>query len=261
MVEAELAREASEEEPQAQQADQDRFFNLPGANADLTHWSRAMIWSLEGAVALSFGKNPDVVTWKRVKPHLQFSPFATEYRHVLELAYDARDSGLLDHFVEPGLFIAWAKRTGIPFPADLERAVIAEELETVNWQAKYYELVYSSDAREQEDRAIKERRRAAIDELTQRCVDLANQLAAAMSPLRTEPVKATEIGTRERDTLLKLVIGMAVKGYGYDPDQQRSGTVREIVSDLELVGVALDADTVRKWLRRAAGLLSREQPE
>lgn len=219
-----------------------------------------MIWSLEGAVALSLGKNPDVVNWERVKPHLQFSPFATEYRHVLELADDARISGLLDHFVEPGQFIAWAKRTGIPFPADLEAAVIANDLEE-DWRAMYWQLLYSSDAREQEDRAINERRRATIDELTQRCADLANQLAVATSPLRTERAKATEIGTRERDTLLKIVIGMAVKGYGYDPDQQRSGTVREIVSDLELVGAALDADTVRKWLRQAADLLPRKQPE
>jgi len=260
LVEAELAREASEEEPQAQQADRDRFFNLPGANADLS-WGRTMIWSLEGAVALSFGKNPDVVTWERVKPHLQFSPFATEYFHIRELAYDARDSGLLHDVVQPYIFITWAKRAGIPFPAELKAAVDENHLEMVDWQAMYYVLEDSSEAREQEDRAIKEQRRATIDELTHRCVDLANQLAAAKSTLRTVPAKATEIGTRERDTLLKLVIGMAVKGYGYDPDQQRSGTVREIVSDLELVGVALDADTVRKWLRQAADLLSRKQPE
>jgi hypothetical protein len=260
LVEAELAREASEEEPQAQQADRDRFFNLPGANADLA-WGRTMIWSLEGAVALSFGKDPDVVTWERVKPHLQFSSFATEYLRIRELAYAARDSGLLHDIVQPYVFIAWAKRAGIPFPAELGAAVVENDLEMVDWQAMYYVLDHSSDAREQEDRAIKEQRRATIDELTHRCVDLANQLAAAKSTLRTEPAKATEIGTRERDTLLKLVIGMAVKGYGYDPDQQRSGTVGEIVSDLELVGMALDADTVRKWLRQAADLLSRKQPE
>jgi hypothetical protein len=160
LVEAELAREASEEEPQAQQADRDRFFNLPGANADLAYWSRFPIWSLEAAVALSFGKNPDVVTWNRVKPHLQFSPFATEYRRVLELAYDARDSGLLDNFEEPGFFIAWAKRAGIPFLADLKAAVDAK----VDWRTEYYELAYRSGEREQDDRAIKEQRRAAIDE-------------------------------------------------------------------------------------------------
>ena len=35
----------------------------------------------------------------------------------------------------------------------------------------------------------------------------------------------------------------------------------KIVSDLELAGVALDADTVRKWLKQAADLLPREQTE
>jgi len=52
--------------------------------------------------------------------------------------------------------------------------------------------------------------------------------------------------------LLKLVIGMAVRGYVYDPKAARSDSVTEIVKDLALVGVPLDDDTVRKWLREAA---------
>ena len=55
--------------------------------------------------------------------------------------------------------------------------------------------------------------------------------------------------------MLKLVIGMAVKGYVYDPKAARSDSVAEIVKDLALVGVPLDDDTVRKWLREAAELL------
>jgi len=48
---------------------------------------------------------------------------------------------------------------------------------------------------------------------------------------------------------------MAVKGYVYDPKAARSDSVAEIVKDLALVGVPLDDDTVRKWLREAAELL------
>ena len=73
--------------------------------------------------------------------------------------------------------------------------------------------------------------------------------------------KGKEIGTRERDTLLKLVIGMAVGGYGYDPSQRRSEQVSEIADDLDRVGVGLDKDTVRKWLKEAAALLPRKEAE
>ena len=49
-----------------------------------------------------------------------------------------------------------------------------------------------------------------------------------------------EIGTRERDTLLKLVIGMAVAGYKYDPTVSRSKVTSEIADDLPNEGIPLD---------------------
>jgi len=55
------------------------------------------------------------------------------------------------------------------------------------------------------------------------------------------------LGARERDSMLKLVIGMAIKGYGYDPKAGRSGAAREIAGDLLLAGLALDEDTIRKY--------------
>jgi len=54
---------------------------------------------------------------------------------------------------------------------------------------------------------------------------------------------------------LKVVIGMAVGGYSYDPKVGRSDRHTEIAGDLERAGVPLDVDTVRKWLREAAELL------
>ena len=54
---------------------------------------------------------------------------------------------------------------------------------------------------------------------------------------------------------------MAVGGFSYDPAQKRSAIIPEIVGDLERAGVALDADTVRKWLKQAAELLPPKQTE
>ena len=63
--------------------------------------------------------------------------------------------------------------------------------------------------------------------------------------------------TRERDTLLKLIIGMAVKGYGYDPTAARNEATSEITKDLDELGIGLDADTVRAKLKEGADLLKR----
>lgn len=63
------------------------------------------------------------------------------------------------------------------------------------------------------------------------------------------------LGTRERDTLLKLVIGMATSGYAYNPEDGRSSVPADIASDVEKLGLSMTDDTVRKWLKEAKALL------
>lgn len=60
------------------------------------------------------------------------------------------------------------------------------------------------------------------------------------------------LSTRERDNLLKLVIGMAVNGYSYDPAATKSTAPKEIANDLSKLGMSLSDDTVRKYLKEAA---------
>jgi len=75
-----------------------------------------------------------------------------------------------------------------------------------------------------------------------------------------QPKPIEHLGTRERESLLKLVIGMAVAGYGHDPRARRSDKVAEIAADLERLGIGLSDDTVRKYLREGAELLPRVDP-
>lgn len=63
---------------------------------------------------------------------------------------------------------------------------------------------------------------------------------------------ASALSTRERDTLLKLVIGMAIEGYRYSPEAARNEATGQIAGDLEKLGIAVGDDTVRKWLNVAA---------
>ena len=59
------------------------------------------------------------------------------------------------------------------------------------------------------------------------------------------------LGTSERNTLLKLVIGMAIQGYRYNPDDSKSGVPKEIESDLDKLAISVSDDTVRKYLYEA----------
>ncbi len=67
--------------------------------------------------------------------------------------------------------------------------------------------------------------------------------------------------TRERQSVLKLILGMAIKGYTYNPKQSRNDAIREIAQDLESLGIALDQDTIRKWIKEASENLPQEESD
>lgn len=72
---------------------------------------------------------------------------------------------------------------------------------------------------------------------------------AKEAPIRKAPV------SRERNTLLKLIIGLAIGGYGYDPKSSKSTVPKQISDDFVLFGLDITDDTVRKWLKEASGIL------
>jgi hypothetical protein len=61
--------------------------------------------------------------------------------------------------------------------------------------------------------------------------------------------------------VLKMIIGMAVAAYKYDPYARRSDRVPKLVGDLELNGVAVSDETARKYLRLGTALLPPEAKE
>ena len=87
----------------------------------------------------------------------------------------------------------------------------------------------------------------------------ANQIIDAknqkIQELESSVIADKPLHTKERETLLKLIIGMATDGYGYDLNAARSPIPREIVEALTSKGISLDQDTVRGWLKKASELL------
>jgi hypothetical protein len=69
------------------------------------------------------------------------------------------------------------------------------------------------------------------------------------------------LSTRERETLLKLIIGMAVDAYGYDPLATRSPLPKELSQILALQGIPISDDTIRKWLKEATQLWPNVEPK
>ena len=68
LVDRARAEDAAERFAKAEREEQQRFYNQPYTNANFSHWSKAAHWSLDEAIALSFGKEPEWVSWKRLSP-------------------------------------------------------------------------------------------------------------------------------------------------------------------------------------------------
>lgn len=68
-----------------------------------------------------------------------------------------------------------------------------------------------------------------------------------------QPADYPELRVRERDTLLKIIYGMATAPpYKFDPDARRGDAAAIIASATDAAGCSVSDDTVRKWLKEAA---------
>lgn len=254
---AEIRRREEEEE-------RARFFSQPHAAADFDHWSKAEHWTLDEAIALSFGKAPEVVNWKRIESLIQISHFAKQYQRRRDLAQRAAAWKKLYDPVLPSLFLKWAKDNEIDVPAELVEKVEARKGRLVDWKKEFEEqknayeelnALYDKFRSQYEEhvadwKKLVGQKSEQLAAALRRIADLEAELALIQNVLpAAEPAKPQSMV--ERRNMLKAIYGMALKGYSYNPDDKRSTVVTEIVGDLALVGLPLSDDTIRRYLKEA----------
>lgn len=59
------------------------------------------------------------------------------------------------------------------------------------------------------------------------------------------------LSAKERSSLHRMLVAMAIEGYVFDPKASRSETPGEIAKDVRRLGMDIDADTVRAHLKAA----------
>ena len=232
-----------------------RFFNAPNSRADFLHWAKATYWTLEEAIALSFGKSPEVVNWKRLEQYKGVSPFVAEYAKVRDLAIRAKNWKQLYDPVQPGVFLAWAKRNDFSYPEKLEGLVTRYGQNIGDWKTAYDNLKTNYDALQTQFDELTENTKQIGIERDERISALVEERDALLGLVAEFRAAGKPLYPKERESVLKLIIGMAIEGYRYDPSISRSPTTKEITDDLSKVGLPISEDTVRKWLKEAAGLL------
>jgi hypothetical protein len=265
-----------------QKLEANAFFNQPSSNADFDRWSRISYWTLEEGVALSFGKNPSIISTEKLKSHRAVSPFIANYAAKLEEVRRAKVMGQLWESTIPFVFVKWASRVGFEMPEELTSQVLALGVQGLDWKEAFEKEVVEktkveSDLATANQRILEAMRdhSATIEKSSKDSTELSNnykiiieskdkfiailqrenESLKAVKPLAPKEPKS-EPTPRERDSLLKLILGMAIKGYSYDPKATKSAQISEIASDLQIAGLSLDEDTVRKYLNKAKALFA-----
>lgn len=247
LVADEQEKHRIEIETRVQAEEARRFFNLPGAEADFDHYCKCANWSLDEAVALSFGKEPKVVNWRSVSPYVQVSAFAKQYAKRRDLAARAQWAQQLFDPVFPSIFLSWAK-TRFPLPERLMTASIDNGLSLKSWKDLYEDAHQSW--RDQMS-ALKNKHADEIAALRSELATyshLIEQMAEAAKASAPDP---QPLGTRERENLQMLALVGALRGYGYDPEM-KTKAVKRIEDDLDRLGHQLRDDRIRFHLQQAA---------
>lgn len=261
LVTTENQKESAERERMAEARERARFFHDKEARADFDYWSKMAHWSIDEAIALSLGRSPQIVNMKSVQPYLApdldrtpASPFAVEYARRMELAKRSVTWKQLFDPVLPSLFLAWSRRLELGVPAELTRAVEARGPWLADWKDMYDEMKVVCEGWQRTSQGQAAKIVGLTDALAQ-----ATSERDALSEQAKAPRKA-DLSTRERETLFKLVVGMAVRGYRYDPEAARNDAPGEIAGDLASLGIEVTDDTVRKWLKEAAATVLPKTP-
>lgn len=130
--------------------------------------------------------------------------------------------------------IDWAKATNFNFFPKLVKVVLKCNPERVDWKAKYIEV-----------HSQLEQAKKRGDELSLLCEEL-------------QKYKTKALHTKEKESMLKIIVVMALGGYGYTPNTKKSLTVGSIHEDALKCGISINEDTIRKYLKEGAALISQD---
>jgi hypothetical protein len=90
-------------------------------------------------------------------------------------------------------------------------------------------------------------------------VGVSNNLQKDLPPfegMKDDVETPLPLNPSERKTVAKLIFTMAVDCYGYDPNQKKSPIPTEIMEAAAKADIAITEDTIRKWLKKGASLLT-----
>lgn len=161
--------------------------------------------------------------------------FRDRYLDLRKRIIEAQSTKELPELLSPAVYLAWAQIKQIDLPPDLITAVQDHESTLADRVEEIRRLNFK------------------IMELKKENATLRYALDVANANSQEHPPRE-DLFPKERTSFLKLILGMAIGGYGFEPNEERSQVTSVIETDLRTNGVPLDKGTVKKWLKEGAAL-------
>ena len=198
--------------------------------------------------------DPRRVNWKTVQPHTGISRLAFRYEKLRELTKRAEWAGQLFDPVRPSIYLAWAKQQKIELADELVSRTVNNGLPLKNWSYLFEQQKAQSKTQVEEQNKKVEELKEGLRQARTEIEALRKQQTANRANLQASDSNKL-LSTKERESLLTLIASMSVSQYDFDPRQLRNAATKYIWEDLQSLGLSMDEDTVRKYLKQGAELI------
>jgi len=218
-------------------------------SSDYLFWMRASYWTIEEGAAVALGINP-----KALKPQdeAKFSRFE-KYEQLVELGKRAQKVNKLEELPNPIQFLEWL--CSIDF-VDIPKELLSDDYENDpfrffgiagrnDWNPSFSVVDYKSSYEGLEKLFIAQREE--LQELRRESWEF---------PIEWEDSEVFEakpkiFEKRQRNSLLKILLSVAVEKYRYNPAMERSSVPKNIESATDRCGLSVTDETIRDYLKMA----------
>lgn len=190
------------------------------------YYARLETWTNEEAAALLVGLDPRAALKRESISGLRPIERERRYWELLEMINRAESAFPYRSSLDPRCVLDWAYENVLHPPEQLAEAFIS-----LDGCRRFHMSVLSGG------------------EITS---------ASASRQSVAEQPEGGALHHKTRISLLKLIAGMAIRGYGFDPASGRNKAIAEIETDLRTLNIPLSDDTIRQWVGEACKLIDWE---
>jgi hypothetical protein len=220
---------------------------------DLTHWDFADSFSAKEAAALILGVEPDSVGSSLGKCTPIYRRMETQY-------LDSINS-------HAWMILGGGEEEPDRYPFNATQLSSIRALQLNDYEDSIYFLEWLEDPEAIAFTLQQFSRHELVRWLTEIRLksaykfDINDAWLEATSTAQDAPQYEKPLMTSERNQLLKMILGMAMDSYGYDPVAKKNVATGQIVTDLANFGISIDAGTVLKYLKDAANTVTHTMPK